>query len=276
VTRRLVIRPGAIGDFVLSLPAIEFLGQGTDYVEVWCASPNVPLARPADHARSIASTGLDWLELPGVEKPAPLVHGLRSFDSIVSWYGGNRQAFRSAVNDLGLPVRFLRALPPPEASMHAADFFLWEAGGAGRALPRLQCPERRASFAAIQPFSGSPRKNWPLEKYRVLARRLEPHLPVKWCAGPEEDLPGAVRIDDLWDLACWLRGAVVYAGNDSGITHLAAATGVPVVALFGSTDPGVWGPRGSRVRILRAEPLERLPVEDVYAACLETAWPPLR
>ena len=55
--RRLIIRPGAIGDFVVSLPAMECLRDG--YLEVWAASVNVPLARFADRARSIASTGLD-------------------------------------------------------------------------------------------------------------------------------------------------------------------------------------------------------------------------
>ena len=39
-------------------------------------------------------------------------------------------------------------------------------------------------------------------------------------------------------------------GNDSGISHLAAALGVPVVALFGPTDPAIWGPRGETVRII--------------------------
>jgi ADP-heptose:LPS heptosyltransferase len=39
-------------------------------------------------------------------------------------------------------------------------------------------------------------------------------------------------------------------GNDTGITHLAAAIGAPTVALFGPTDPAVWGPRGRKVRTL--------------------------
>jgi ADP-heptose:LPS heptosyltransferase len=41
----------------------------------------------------------------------------------------------------------------------------------------------------------------------------------------------------------------LYVGNDSGITHLAAAVGTPVLALFGPTDPKIWGPRGAHVRI---------------------------
>ena len=102
----------------------------------------------------------------------------------------------------------------------------------------------------IHPFSGSPRKNWPLEKFHALADRLERMMPVKWCAGEDDPpLPGAVRIDDLYDLACWLARARLFVGNDSGITHLAAAVATPVLAIFGPTDPEVWAPRGNHVRI---------------------------
>jgi ADP-heptose:LPS heptosyltransferase len=77
-------------------------------------------------------------------------------------------------------------------------------------------------------------------------------MPVKWCAGEDDPaLPGAVRIDDLYELACWLAKARLYIGNDSGITHLAAAVGTPVLALFGPTDPEVWAPRGRHVRVGR-------------------------
>jgi len=50
-----------------------------------------------------------------------------------------------------------------------------------------------------------------------------------------------------------LRRAALYVGNDSGITHMAAAVGVPVVALFGPTDPARWAPQGGRVEVLAQE-----------------------
>ncbi len=77
-------------------------------------------------------------------------------------------------------------------------------------------------------------------------------MTVRWCAGPEDPpLEGAVRIDDLYRLACWISGARIFIGKDSGITHRAAATAVPVLALFGSTDPAVWEPRGEPLRVAR-------------------------
>jgi heptosyltransferase-3 len=251
--RRLVIRPGAIGDFILSLPALECLKA--DIFEVWTASPHLPLVQFADRARSIASTGLDLL---GVAEPARgLIEELRSFDSIVSWYGANRPEFRDHARDLALPITFLPALPPHDSEQHAADYYLAQVRSiipcASDGIPRIPCPPGRENFAVIHPFSGSPKKNWPLARFRGLADELERSLPVYWCIGPEDPpLAGAILIDDLYELACWLAKAQLYIGNDSGITHLAAAVGTPVLALFGpTTRPEVWAPRGPHVRVGR-------------------------
>jgi hypothetical protein len=256
--RRLLIRPGAIGDCILSLPALECLQA--DYTEVWVPSPVTPLIRFADCVRSIASTGLDLLGLPDTHPPPVLLDRLRSFDSIVSWYGSNREEFQSQVKELGLPFEFFPALPAEGELIHAADFFLRQVGCEGPAVPRIDCPRRRRDFIAMHPFSGSPRKNWPLERYQELTARLA--WPVEWCAGPEEQLEGAVRIANLYELACWLAQARLYIGNDSGITHLAAAVGVPVVAIFGPTDPAVWTPRGENVQVVSGN-LATITVEQV-------------
>ncbi len=244
------------------MPALESLCA--DYTEVWVRSEVVPLILFADNVRAIASTGLDRMGLPDVEAPRELVTRLRTFDSIISWFGSNREEFRVQVAQLGLPFRFLDALPPSGECIHAADFFLQQAGGSGPAIPRIPIPPvQRSDFAVIHPFSGSARKNWQFERYRELARRLQ--MPVRWCAGPEEPLEDAVRIDNLYELVCWLAAARLYIGNDSGITHLAAAAGVPVVAIFGPTDPAIWAPRGDRVRIVTGN-LQDIPVEQVLQA----------
>jgi heptosyltransferase-3 len=272
--RRLIIRPGGIGDCILSLPAIEHLRA--EYTEVWVPSAVVPLISAPlirfAEARAIATTGIDLLALAGVDPPPQLIHRLRQFDSIVSWYGSNREEFRDEVGRLALPFQFLAALPDRSAKIHAADFFLRQAGGDGLAVPKIECEQgRRADFAVIHPFSGSAGKNWPLNRFRELADRLA--LPVRWCAGPQEPLPpelmsDAVRFENLYELACWLASARVYIGNDSGITHLAAAVGTPVVAVFGPTDPAVWAPRGERVRVVSGPSLDGIPVDQVLeAAC---------
>ncbi len=256
-----MIRPGAIGDCVLALPALECLRA--DYTEVWTPSAVAPLIRFADRVRAIAATGLSMLGLPDTEPAPSLLEALRTFDEIVSWYGAQQPEFVTALTAVGPPVRFFCALPPPDACVHAADWFAAQVGCATPAIPRIPVVAEPHNAIVIHPFSGSARKNWPLERYRELAARLPGE--VRWCAGPEETLDDAVRLDNLYQLACWLAGARLYIGNDSGITHLAAAAGARVLALFGPTDPTVWGPRGEGVRVLRAD-LQGLSVEEVLAA----------
>ncbi|MFN7997322.1 MAG: glycosyltransferase family 9 protein [Bryobacteraceae bacterium] len=262
--RRLLIRPGAIGDFIVSLPALECLRA--DYLEVWTSAANVPLARFADRARSIASTGLDLLELTG---PTPvLLSTLRGFDSIVSWYGASRAEFRDSVRQLGLPFQFLPALPAANAGIHAVDFYLRQvrslADCPSCATPRILTPvAARERFAVIHPFSGSRQKCWPIARFRELAALLEKRMPVEWCAGPEEELAEAKRFGDLYELACWLATACVYVGNDSGPTHLAAAVGTPVVALFGPSNAVVWAPRGPEIAVVAGPSMESITIRQV-------------
>ena len=254
--RRLLIRPGAIGDCILSFPALE--SQRADYTEVWISRPLVRLVPFADRVRAIADTGLDRPEFGDA-----LRDSLREFDSIISWHGSHSEAFREFAAGLGVPIQILPALPPPDAKVHATDFFLAQVGAAPGAVASLRLPDRinDGGFAAIHPFSGGRAKNWPLEHFRALAQLLR--MPVRWTAGPQEQLADAERFDCLHDLACWLKGASLYVGNDSGVTHLAAAAGVPVVAVFQTSDPRVWAPRGPRVEIV-----EGAGVSEVHAACL--------
>lgn len=246
MTRRLLIRPGAIGDVIVSLPALEFLRA--DYTEVWVPSALVPLIHCADRVRSLPSTGLDLLELG--RAPQSLRDTLAGFDDIVSWYGANRPEFAEAVRCL--PFRFFRALP--DGACHASDFYLRQIGAPSGARPRIPHPPAPRTRLALHPYSGSATKNWPLENFEALARLL----PFEWCHD---------RFEDLGELAAWLAGARLFVGNDSGITHLAAAVGTPTLVLFGPTDPAVWAPAGAHV--LRAQPISAIPLEQVHRAVLD-------
>lgn len=244
--RRLLIRPGAIGDFLVSLPAMQALRSG--YTEVWCAEQNVPLAQFADRAISIGSAGLDRL---GLLPADDVIERLRSFDSIVSWYGTGRAEFREMAADLRLPIQFLTALP--DTGQHAVDFYNTQAVTCGAArpsrFPKIACPDAKRTYAVIHPFASAIAKRAPLGQFEAIDAELSKTMPVEWLCGPEEEHPRARRIDDLYQLACWLRGARIFVGNDSGVAHLAAAVGTPVLALFRSTDPAIWSPRGPVVWI---------------------------
>jgi len=132
-------------------------------------------------------------------------------------------------------------------------------------LPELPGP---GPWLAVGPGSGHLLKNWPLAHYYEVSRTLawEYGLKVVWLAGPAEEamLPylaglaaaqGQVLLSHrpLDRVARVLSRCRLYLGNDSGLTHLAAAVGRPgVLALFGPSDPRVWAPLGPQVRVLAA------------------------
>jgi heptosyltransferase-2 len=146
-----------------------------------------------------------------------------------------------------------------------------------------------ARLIAIHPGSGSEIKNWPKEQWAGLGRRIAAEVPGAMLlliegeadAEPAEFLAAAwkesphvrARLLPLPILAALLREAELFLGHDSGITHLAAAArkDLPVVALFGPTNPEVWAPPRPGVRVLRGDPtIRNISPEDVYKAARES------
>jgi heptosyltransferase-3 len=147
-----------------------------------------------------------------------------------------------------------------------------------------------ARLVAIHPGSGSETKNWPKEQWVELGRRLVAEFPdtmllliegeadaepADFLAAAWKDVPHMrARLLPLPFLAALFREAHLFLGHDSGITHLAAAAhrDLPIVALFGPTNPEVWAPPRDGVRVLRGDPTMRnIPLDEVYAAMRELA-----
>jgi len=142
--------------------------------------------------------------------------------------------------------------------------------------------ERSPSTIAIHPGSGSPKKNWPEEKWCSLLHRLVSTTgdPILLIGGEAERdrLPGLARLipehrrqialePPLVELADRLKGCRVFIGHDSGVTHLAAVLGLECIVLWGPSNESVWRPMGERVQILKhPENLRDLPVETVVNA----------
>ncbi len=261
--RRLAIRPGGIGDSILGFPALEHLAVDSE-LEVWARAEVLPLL-PFKTA-SIDGTGIGLLGI--AQPPGELVARLRGFDEIHTWYGAARDDFREALGRIHTRVHYYDALPTG-AGHHAADFFSAQVGAPTPAVPRIEVHPTRHRLIVIHPYSGGARKNWGIDRYQLLARWLEATgRPVCFCVAPHQRLPGARIIADLRELGSFLAGASLYIGNDSGVTHLAAACGANIVALFGASDAGVWSPRGERVRVLDSGSLDALSPERVLDAAL--------
>lgn len=149
--------------------------------------------------------------------------------------------------------------------------FLARSGLDGRAL------------IVLHPGSGGKYKCWPLDRYFALAERLAERAGafILFLAGPAEAGATTARIEDfardrermgcisgseLSLVAALLSRCELFIGNDSGVSHLAAAMGAPVTALFGPTDPALWAPVGGNVRVIAAGALEDISVNAVLEA----------
>lgn len=151
------------------------------------------------------------------------------------------------------PVRALGGDPTPDPPV--IEFAAPEREAARELVQRL--PDR---FLAVHPGSGSAIKNWPPHRFAALVGAHAPGKRWLLVSGPADEesvaplsaLPGAVRARDLplRVLGALLANAGLYVGNDSGVTHLAAAAGAPTLALFGPTDAKTWGPVGPRVEVV--------------------------
>jgi hypothetical protein len=220
----------------------------------------------------------------------PLRGRLAAFDAAIAYT-------RSADLARGLRAAIPRVLVhdpmPPPGGGHVAEWLARPATLLGvscaEAPPTLRptseereqaaavLAEMPARFLAVHPGSGSPDKNWQAARFASLLDALgaERFLLVE---GPADaDVAVALRARGGATTACGLAARVLgaalaraaaYVGNDSGVTHLAAAWDAPTVALYGPTDPGVWSPVGPRVAIVRSSgpSMEGIAVETVAAA----------
>ena len=124
-------------------------------------------------------------------------------------------------------------------------------------------------YAVIHPFASAPDKTWPAARFLEVARHLKERcgLAPVILAGPSDD-PGVFADYRVWhnqpldQVKNLLAGAQMFVGNDSGPAHIAAAFGVPVVAIFTASDPVIWGPWRTESQVLTGV----VPAADAIAA----------
>ena len=292
--RVLVIRGGAIGDFILTLPAMRLLKEMIPNceLEVMGYLNIATLAQKAGIADSVRS--LEHRTMAALfSKNAPideaLAEHLRSFHLVVSYLFDPDGLFRASMERIGVKtlIECSHRVQPDQG--HAASQL-------ARPLEKLAMfledeHLRQAHFqrgtvvpgrVAIHVGSGSPKKNWPLEHWRRLADEIRAKEVIFITGEAEEERGMMIGDHTNWhalpldELAGRLGTCEAFFGHDSGISHLAAACGVPSLLVFGPTDPGVWAPPQAWVTVLRAETLEMeaLDFERVKSAAAQVVTTP--
>ncbi len=296
--RILVLRGGALGDFLVTLPALgllraEWPGARIELVGHARAAGLGVLGGYLDAVHSQHEARWSALfSAAAVELPPALHAWLAEFDLVVNYWpdpdGTLARHFplRAGQQFLSAPAAPLLA----PAARHFCEPLKTLGLSTTDFRSRLRLPavdyvgpstadHRRP--VAIHPGSGSPRKNWPRERWTELMAQLEePVLLVlgdaemeKWsapsvarlCSTDDKRIKVATNLP-LPELAAALTRCRLFLGHDSGVSHLAAAVGTPCVLLFGPTDPAMWAPPGDHVRALRrGTDLDTLVVEEVLS-----------
>lgn len=296
-----VIRPGALGDAVVTLPVLEALGAAwPDAERLVIGHPVFGLAVEGGMASAwVAFDDGRLVSLFGSGGACDVVAGA---DLCLVYGSGEEGALEAGLRRSGVrqvipwPVapgathiidHLLQALAPLEIAAPARQARLLPSGP-WRDEARRVLSERgiKPGYVVIHPGSGGRRKQWPAERFAEVARRLGG--PVAWLLGPAEaeqpelreagrDVGAVLEGLSLRGLAGLVAGCRVCVGNDSGVSHLAAAVGAPTVAVFGPTDPAVWAPRGERVAVLGGPArggLLATTVGEVVEAAARLASPP--
>jgi len=259
--RTLVVHVGGIGDFLLACPAIQLLAR-EGAVELLGRKERLQLAVQggiAAAAHDMDAVGFD--SVFSCSAPSPLLLDFLSrFDRAVVWMRAAESVAR-VFGECIADVRLFPGLPPDDWARHASGYYASCIGAQCVAPVQLRFTPDAPRDIIIHPGSGGRRKNWSLDRFQQVASMLEDDgRRVTWCTGPaEEDIalpPQSAHIAPatLVTLAQALAGARLYIGNDSGVSHLAAATGCPTVAIFGPTHPAVWAPQGPHVRVVAGAP----------------------
>ena len=289
--RILVIRGGAIGDFILTLPALKALrdARPISHIEILGYKHIAMLAENrfyAEAVRSIEYGRLAKFFADKSELPAELAAYFASFDLIISYLYDPDKVFgenlrRCGVEDLLCgPAKIVdnaghaaRQLARPIEELGIEVLNLCE-----RIFPSIEDREFARDFVgtlpqpivAVHPGSGSHRKNWPLENWIGLFSENGDFSASEKCSSLVI-VSGEADNAQIRQLECESRGrnvrfaknlplpqlaAVlersVFIGHDSGISHLAAAAGANCILLFGPTNPDVWAPKNKNVRVLKA------------------------
>jgi heptosyltransferase-2 len=288
MNRILMVRGGAIGDFILTLPALKALRDSYPHahIEILGYKHIAVLAENrfyAQAARSIEYGPLSTFFAKNAELPSELVTYFAGFDSLISYLYDPDGIFESNLRRCGVEL-LIRGPAKIEKGEHAARQLARPMQELGLAVEDLaakvypssedrQCAQEflrdlPRPLVVFHPGSGSKRKNWSLENWIDIGNGLLglddfQGLLVIVSGEADEDQVRSLRA--IWknervqfaknltlpELAAVFENAI-FVGHDSGISQLAASAGANCILLFGPSDPEIWAPKNEKVQIIQA------------------------
>lgn len=278
----LVIRLRSLGDCVLTTPALHILKQARPdlrvavmaedrFADIFRGNPDVNAVLPAHPAAALVWSPRLTINFHG---------GGRSLWLTAASLAGRRAGFGHfrAQGLYNLRIPRAQEILGEERTVHTAEHMaaaMFWLGAKRMEIPRarLYAPRIPASepYAVFHALASAPHKTWPAERFLSVARSFRRLKPV-FIGGPGDDLSAfsefsTVVNDSLTASLTLLQSASLFVGNDSGPAHAAAGFGIPLVALYGESDPVVWAPwRAHARKLVAGGPMDRIPVEDVQSA----------
>jgi hypothetical protein len=293
--RVLLIRAGALGDTLMLMPAIIHLRKKAEIILAG-RYPGIDYLRSyVDGCIDLESSGwhglfIEWSgqHFPSMPIPDHVVSFLSDQEGNVL---KNLKAWFPSASISIFPV-----FPPEENKIHIALYMAQSIKAAGIPIDPGRCIEDslkmplmtdRYSFprnggTVLHPGSGSRDKNYPPELWLEIIKRLKDRCPdrskrIIILLGPAEEgillfFREAVNQMDAGLVYCPERDALIdllgqaslYIGHDSGVTHMAAMMGVPVIAIFRKSPPEQWRPLGPAVKIIRDEKGSLDLIENIF------------
>jgi heptosyltransferase III len=293
-TKILILRGGALGDLILTIPTLRVLRKGFPraYIQLLGIFPQAKLAAPriVDAVDRVDRLDLAPIFMQG-PLPPTLCEWLGTIDIAINLFDDPGSVISRNLTAAGVKSVINRARTGvPEE--HAVYQLASALGSLGLALsdpvPSLEIerPLTRPSLLAIHVGSGAPKKNWPIKHWIDLIGRLESMFSEILLVGGEADfIPVKEFLEhskfrnlktlinaDLNDLVEALNSCTLFIGHDTGVSHLAAAVGAPTVVLFGPTNAKVWAPLGEHVGVITARDgrMGSIEVEEVLASLKST------
>lgn len=314
--RTFIFHDGALGDLLLSIPALAALRAHSPHIHLAGRHNASALLAKEGYVDEFSDAGsVFYAGLFSASPDVEVGKFLRGFARAYVFSRGHTSPLPEAIGSVIRDTSVVLTVPPKGCVSHVSEFRLSQLGHGGSisslmpkrppskdfldSLPdsvsRFRRTTRGHPVIAIHPGSGSSRKNWPLERFlRVMGALAERGATLIVLSGPGEPQETTeklqsfamrqgsstifLREEPLPAVAAVLGMTDLYLGNDSGITHLASLVAPRVLALYGPTDPSIWGPVGGGQTIWHrwactqcTEPERRCP----HRACLLSISPEL-